>query len=274
MPWAVISVAGCFLVFGLLARLCACNPGQRSFLAKGFVDDVLYWFVSILVYSGLSDVILKAGFGAALGLKAGPILAQLSKHGWGWAAQAPLLVQAFAVVFITDVLQYWLHRAFHGRTLWPFHAVHHSAEEVDWTTTYRVHPVNFVIYSSCVVAVVKALGFSPAVYALVAPFNFVTAALVHANLNWTFGPFRYVLASPVFHRWHHSSDPRVRDKNFAPTFPVLDLMFGTFHMPKGELPSSFGAEGVPNHFIGQMVWPLKIVAERLAGKPKLDSAAA
>jgi sterol desaturase/sphingolipid hydroxylase (fatty acid hydroxylase superfamily) len=273
MPWAVISVAGSFLVFGLLARLFACNRGQRSFLARGFVDDVLYWFVSILFYSELSDVILKAAVGAVMGPKAAVTMEQL-KHGWGWAASQPLLAQALLVIVIIDVIQYWLHRAFHGRALWPFHAVHHSAEEVDWTTTYRVHPVNFVIYTSCVSAVVKAMGFSPAVYALVAPFNFVTAALVHANLNWTFGPFRYVLASPVFHRWHHSSDPRVRDKNFAPTFPVLDLMFGTFHMPKGELPQSYGAEGVPEHFLGQMIWPLKVVAGRLAGKRAPDSAAA
>lgn len=273
MPWAIISVAGAFVVFGLLTRLFACNRNQRSVLAKGFVDDVLYWFVSVLFYSGLSDLILRSAIGAAAGPQAAAAMAAI-EHGWGWAAKAPLLVQAFLVVFVTDVMQYWLHRAFHGRALWPFHAVHHSAEEVDWTTTYRVHPVNFVIYSSCVVAVVKAMGFSPAVYPLVAPFNFVTSALVHANLNWTFGPFRYVLASPVFHRWHHSSDPRLRDKNFAPTFPVLDLMFGTFHMPRGELPQSFGAEGVPSSFLGQLIWPLKVTAERLAGKSKLDSAAA
>ena len=31
------------------------------------------------------------------------------------------------------------------------------------------------------------------------------SAFVHANLNWTLGPFRYVLASPVFHRWHHTA---------------------------------------------------------------------
>ncbi len=94
------------------------------------------------------------------------------------------------------------------------------------------------------------------------------AALVHANLNWTFGPFRYVLASPVFHRWHHVSDPAVRDKNFSPTFPVFDLVFGTFHMPRGELPAGYGAEGVPPHFLGQMAYPFRPLWEWAVKAPK------
>ena len=273
MPWALISVAASFLVFGLLTRFFACNRGQRSFAARGFADDVLYWGVSVLAYSDLSKLILTLAVGAAFGAKSGWIMGQIAA-GWGWAHALPLLAQAALVLVVTDVVQYWLHRAFHGRTLWPFHAVHHSAVEVDWTTTYRVHPVNFLIYNACVAALVRAIGFSPAVFVLLAPFNFVMGALVHANLDWSFGPFRYVLASPVFHRWHHSSDPRVRDKNFAPTFPVLDLMFGTFHMPAGELPRSYGAEGVPDHFLGQMAWPFKVLARRLADWAKAGRAIA
>src|ERR1700733_3672234 len=26
---------------------------------------------------------------------------------------------------------------------------------------------------------------------------------IHANLRWTLGPLRYVIAIPVFHGWHH-----------------------------------------------------------------------
>jgi len=98
------------------------------------------------------------------------------------------------------------------------------------------------------------------------PFNLVIGPLVHANLDWTFGPFRYVIASPVFHRWHHVKDPAFRDKNFAPTFPVLDLMFGTFYMPKGVLPQGFGVDDAPRHFLGQMVYPFRAMLERV-GQP-------
>jgi sterol desaturase/sphingolipid hydroxylase (fatty acid hydroxylase superfamily) len=171
-----------------------------------------------------------------------------------------------------DIVQYWLHRGFHGRTLWPFHAVHHSAEELDWTTTYRIHPVNFAVYSAGALALVKLAGFSPGAFLIIGPFNLVVGALVHANLNWTFGPLRYVIASPVFHRWHHVKDPEVHDRNFAPTFPVLDLMFGTFYMPKGVLPSDYGVEGAPTSFLTQMVWPFQVIAGRL-GLPRKAGAA-
>ncbi len=110
------------------------------------------------------------------------------------------------------------------------------------------------------------MGFSPAAFAAMAPINLIIGALVHANLNWTFGPLKYVIASPVFHRWHHSIDPAVRDKNFAPTFPILDVIFGTFHMPAGELPQTYGAEGVPNNFFAQLAWPFLVIAARLGRK--------
>jgi sterol desaturase/sphingolipid hydroxylase (fatty acid hydroxylase superfamily) len=82
---------------------------------------------------------------------------------------------------------------------------------------------------------------------------------VHANLNWTLGPFKYVLATPVFHRWHHTSLERGGNTNFAGTFPIWDIMFGTFRMPKGELPDNYGVDGepLPTEFTGQLAYPFK-----------------
>ena len=81
---------------------------------------------------------------------------------------------------------------------------------------------------------------------------------MHANLNWTLGPFRCVLAGPVFHRWHHTAAEQGGEKNFASTFPVLDLVFGTFYMPK-TLPDAYGVadKGVPSGFAAQMLYPFR-----------------
>ena len=272
MPWSIISVGICFVVFGALARLCPCNPGQPRFLSRELPDDVLYYFVSVLFYTSITAVLTHWLVGAAFGPGAKGVIARI-EAGYGLLSHLPLLVQALLVVVVSDVIQYWLHRGFHTRRLWDFHAIHHSAEHPTWSTTFRIHPVNYLLYTVTVAVLVGLMGFSPAVFVILAPFNFVMSVLVHANLNWTFGPFRYVIASPVFHRWHHASDPAARDKNFAPTFPVLDLMFGTFHMPKGQLPESFGAEGVPPHFIGQMLHPIRPLLDRLERprKPGLSS---
>src|SRR5262249_47599499 len=101
------------------------------------------------------------------------------------------------------------------------------------------------------------LAFTPTAFLLLVPFNILFNLLVHANLNWTFGPLRYAIASPVFHRWHHTHLDEGGNKNFAPTFPVLDLVFGTFYMPKGRLPLNFGTpdDPVPRDFLGQLWFP-------------------
>ena len=273
MPWSIICVGAFFLVFGVLARIWPCNRGQPTFVSKETADNVLYYFVSTLFYTGLT-VGVAAWLVRAVATPADATAAMKAiNSGYGVLHRLPLIAQIAIIFLVTDILQYWLHRAFHSRGLWPFHAVHHSARQVDWTTAYRVHPVNFVAYNTSVGVLIQLMGFSPLVFVVIAPVNLVIGAMVHANLNWTFGPFKYVLASPVFHRWHHSLDPEVRDKNFAPTFPFLDLMFGTFHMPEGRLPATYGADGVPDHFLGQMIHPFRPVLGWLAArrKPELSS---
>lgn len=272
MPWTLINLIVSFLAFGAMARITPCNPEQRGFATRELPDDALYWFMGMLLYGGLADLYIRVGAGLAPGGAA--TAATILAGGYGWAARLPLWAQTLAAMAAMDFVQYWLHRWFHGEALWPFHVVHHSAEAVDWTTAYRFHPVNFAIYSSGAVALIKLIGFSPAVFVVMGPINLVIGTMLHANLDWTFGPLRYVVASPVFHRWHHVKDPKAHNRNFAPTFPVLDLMFGTFYMPKGELPSDYGVEGAPTSFLAQLVYPFQVIAGRIVRPGKPGEAAA
>jgi sterol desaturase/sphingolipid hydroxylase (fatty acid hydroxylase superfamily) len=272
MPLILWMLAIAFVAYGGLARFFACNPGQRRFFSRGFADDVLYWTITVFFFTGAAEALLRLA--AAWLAPDHPALLLTHIHaGYGWAAQLPLPLQALLVFVAFDLMQYWLHRAFHGGALWPFHAIHHSAREVDWTTSFRFHPVNFVLYTGAVTALVRLMGFSDAVFAIVAPINFVIGTLVHANLKWTFGPFRYVVASPVFHRWHHVRDPKGHGANFAPTFPVLDLIFGTFYMPEGELPADYGVDGMPEHFLAQLAHPFVALAGRRAPPAPASQAA-
>jgi sterol desaturase/sphingolipid hydroxylase (fatty acid hydroxylase superfamily) len=98
----------------------------------------------------------------------------------------------------------------------------------------------------------------------------VYSTMVHANLNWTFGPLRFVFASPVFHRWHHSAEESGNNKNFASTFPMLDVIFGTFHMPPGQLPEHFGngEDDFPEDFWGQFLYPFWMKREPALAVPE------
>ena len=264
MLWSMIFTAVAFGVFGLLRQAWPCNPDRPRWYSRETGANLIYCLLSFILYANLTAILTRLLLQGLYGGE-GERLFQAIETGRGWLSRLPVLVQAGLMIFIVDVMQYWLHRAFHTRWLWPFHAVHHSPIELDWSATFRIHPVNFIFYDTLAAVVTLLMGFSPLAFVIVAPFNFFSAALVHANLNWTFGPFRYLFASPVFHRWHHASDPAIHDKNFAPTFPFLDVMFGTFHMPEGELPDAFGAEGVPTDVLGQLAHPFLAVGRMLGG---------
>ena len=244
----------CLVLFSLLSRLSP-NIKNQPLWRKDSVTDAVYWFVMPLFYGKIAQFLVALGLVALFSGNDAAIQKSLVA-GFGPLKDSPLWVQVILSLFVQDIMMYWIHRWFHEQRMWKFHAIHHSSTQIDWLSTSRFHPVNLIISSTLTGAIVYLMGFSPLVFVILAPFNIVYSSLVHANLNWTFGPFKYVLASPAFHRWHHTSQEEGRDKNFAPTFPILDVMFGTFYMPKGRVPEMFGvSEPVPKDFFGQLGYP-------------------
>ncbi len=239
------------VAFGLLARLTPCNPGMYWWKdLRAVVTDFLYWFVAPLLL----------GIGRTLMLIAGVVLLYGGMEPRFLPVKdQPLWAQCAAILLIQDVMLYWVHRLFHTRLAWKFHAVHHSPKVLDWMSASRFHLINHLLEFGLADISVLLLGFSPAALVVLAPFRVVYSAMVHANLNWTFGPLRYVFASPVFHRWHHTTQGEGIDKNFASTFPFLDVVFGTFYMPPDKLPERFGTgdSDVPEGFWGQFIYPFR-----------------
>jgi sterol desaturase/sphingolipid hydroxylase (fatty acid hydroxylase superfamily) len=78
--------------------------------------------------------------------------------------------------------------------------VHHSSQERDRISAARFHPVNIVFGTVLVDVALLLVGTSPNVMLWVGPFTTLSSAFVHANLKWTLGSFKYVIAGPVFHR--------------------------------------------------------------------------
>jgi sterol desaturase/sphingolipid hydroxylase (fatty acid hydroxylase superfamily) len=241
MLFSILLEIAVFALFGALA-FAFHDRADQPLIRRDLIIDVIYFLVGLVVYSQIVGWIYAH--------VQAPVAARIIGR---W----PLWVQIGVVVVAYDFLQYALHRWFHGDRMWRYHAVHHSAQEIDVMTGFRNHPFNFVVGVGGPTAVLLLLGFSPAAFAALAPFNFVMAALVHANLNRTYGPFRYVLSSPMFHRWHHAIVEGSLSRNYAPNFPIWDLMFGTFYMPLGEKPVAYGAPDVPDEFIKQLAYPFQ-----------------
>ena len=252
------------LMVAISSALClfssqACNPGRVWWRNPGLVTDICYWLVVQALAPFMRMGLLMALAVLALAFVSQDELNDYLVNGRGPLGALPFWGQVAAYLLLSDFLLYWNHRLFHGDRLWRYHAIHHSAEEVDWTTAYRFHPVNLCFGSFLVDVVMLYIGVSPTVLLLLVPFQVTTAVFVHANLNWTFGPLKYVVATPVFHRWHHTSPAEGGSRNFAPTFAVWDVLFGTFHMPEGKLPQNYGVDDpqFPRDFLRQLIFPFR-----------------
>ena len=247
------------IVFALLEQWSACNPGRPWWNKREIVTDVIYWFMIPLMARFVRIGLLVMGAAMFYNIHGEQQLLAFYDHGFGPLSQMPLWAQAVTFLVVSDFLLYWIHRVFHGVKLWKYHAVHHSSTDVSWISAARFHPVNIFLGSVLTDVALLLAGISPNVMLWVGPFNIATSAMVHANLDWTFGPLKYWFASPVFHRWHHTSLDRGGNKNFAGTFPIFDWLFGTFYMPEGELPDNYGIDepDFPAGFGGQMLYPLR-----------------
>lgn len=248
------------LAFTVLSRWSACNAAQPWWRKRELATDILYWFLIPLMARFVRIGLLVLGAALVFDIHGTDELIAFYENGHGPLATLPLWIQVIIFLIASDFLMYWIHRVFHGRHMWKYHAVHHSSEELEWISAARFHPVNIFLGTVAVDVTLLLAGISPEVMVVVGPFTIAYSAFVHANLDWTLGPFKYVLASPVFHRWHHTSPGEGGDKNFASTFPVLDWLFGTFYMPEGKLPEDYGVterDEFPDGFGAQMLYPFR-----------------
>jgi sterol desaturase/sphingolipid hydroxylase (fatty acid hydroxylase superfamily) len=241
------------VVFSVLQRLWPADPDQRT-LRPGMLSDLGYFLLTPFITKQLTRLAVIAALIPLAYAYGMDVRNFASGHGTIGAQSLPM--QALQIVVLSDFLRYWVHRLFHGGWWWKVHAVHHSSPTMDWLAAVRVHPINDVVPAVLTVPPLIAMGYNPAAVAAFLPFLTAYAIMLHANLSWDYGPFRYVLASPAFHRWHHTKAEEGQDKNFAGLFPLWDLMFGTFYMPRGRQAEVFGVDDpVPKNIFGQLLYP-------------------
>jgi sterol desaturase/sphingolipid hydroxylase (fatty acid hydroxylase superfamily) len=161
-------------------------------------------------------------------------------------------------VLAKDFVDYWSHRWMHSQWGWPIHAVHHSDTDVNLLTTWRIHFLESVVMDAWAIILLSWMGMPPAIGAT-AQFLFkLHNAYTHVDVDIEHGPFRYLLASPRFHRWHHADVPEAIGKNLANVVPLYDMIFGTYYVP-GRCDAPMGAltDDVPAHeIVAQIALPL------------------
>jgi sterol desaturase/sphingolipid hydroxylase (fatty acid hydroxylase superfamily) len=243
---ALLVGAAVFIPF---ERLAALHPTQRTF-RREWATDVLTWLMNgLLLYAALLIVfggIDKVATACAPQLR-------------NWIETRPLLAQCVLALALGDLGLYGIHRLEHTVPwLWRFHAVHHSAEEMDWLVALRFHAVDLFLIRIATIGPLVALNVSPPALAVFIAVSGWQGWLVHANVRMPYGPLRWLIVSPEFHHWHHSADREARDRNYASLVAFWDVLFGTVHLPRGRQPLRYGTdERVPGGCVERFYHPFR-----------------
>ncbi|TRW15350.1 sterol desaturase family protein [Glacieibacterium frigidum] len=225
------------------------SPWRRAEIG----NDLAYYFINNIVPAMLLALPLAA-------------LATLLQHvvpaGFYEGVRAlPLWVSIPLGLVVADIGAYWGHRLSHEIPwLWRFHAVHHSAEHIDFMVNSRAHPIDMVVTRLFGLVPLYMLGLGSAgaagsiLPAVIAIIGTLAAFFVHANVRWRLGPIEQLVATPAFHHWHHTRTDHI-NRNYAATFPWIDRLFGSFYLP-AHWPDAYGIpEPLSPTLSGQLLAP-------------------
>jgi sterol desaturase/sphingolipid hydroxylase (fatty acid hydroxylase superfamily) len=251
LDWLLLDLLLMAVIFIPIEMVFPKRPEQERFHEE-WKTDLVYFVIShlfiqffgILIQSPAKFMFKEIGFSVVQ----------------DWVQNLPIAVQLVFCFFITDLFQYWTHRFFHFRVfLWRFHSIHHSTKNMDWLAGSRTHFVDICVTRCAAFTPLYLLGFSPLVFNIYVLFMAIHAVLIHSNTRINFGFLRYVFATPQYHHWHHCEDPKYYGKNFATIFPFIDMLFGTYYLPKGIWPEGTGLHesNYPKGYLKQMVHPFK-----------------
>ncbi|MCY2962229.1 MAG: sterol desaturase family protein, partial [Planctomycetota bacterium] len=239
-------------------------PLERLFAAhsqpiwrRGIVADLGYYFLSSLLPALLLSFPISLLSTLVRGLMPADFLLE--------TASLTLWARALVGLVASEIGYYWGHRWRHEIPwLWKFHAIHHSAPQLDFLVNTRAHPVDLVFGRFCSLAPLHMLGLGgpvdangslvPVIVTLIGTF---WGFFIHANLRWRFGPLEWLISTPAFHHWHHTLNGPF-DRNFSSTLPWLDRLFGTHHLPKDSLPDAYGIQAsMSDSLIDQLSYPFE-----------------
>lgn len=203
--------------------------------------------LSGLVVQGAVVPACQWGLAAFVWPKMAPTL-----HGV-WSLSAPL---AFALDFVAvDYLYYLNHRLLHGRTLWRFHAVHHTAQAMDVLVTGRntIFTPLFIVYFWVNSALMYLLA-DPAPFVLAASLTAALDLWRHSTLAPKAGSaFHHALAAvlitPHEHAWHHSRD--THGLNYGANLSWWDKLHRSYRFG-ATAPTALGVE--PRSALWRRLW--------------------
>jgi sterol desaturase/sphingolipid hydroxylase (fatty acid hydroxylase superfamily) len=251
LDWFILDLLGSTVIFAAIEKVFPLYRGQLLF-RREWQTDMVHFAVNHFIV-GLALLTVNFAIHRLFGWMVNDTV-----HGFVQAI--PFFPQLLLCILVADLVQYWTHRGYHEIPfLWRFHAVHHSAKTMDWLAGSRQHILELLCTRVGVLGALYVLGFEKEVmdvYIIVVGFQ---AVFNHANVHLPWGPLKYVIVTPDFHHWHHSSDDVAIDRNYAAHYAFLDHLFGTAIKGQTGFPEKYGVQGdyMPDGFINQLLFPFR-----------------
>ena len=136
-------------------------------------------------------------------------------------------------IIVFDFFGGWLvHFTQHKTTsLWRFHVVHHTDNNVDVTTGLRHHPVESVLRGIFFFIAVLVSGAPMYGVMIFQTLAVLFTAFTHANVSlpkWMDKSIGLIFVSPNMHKVHHHWQQPYTDSNYGLIFSFWDRFFGTY----------------------------------------------
>jgi len=153
------------------------------------------------------------------------------------------LASFLAYFVLYDFAAYWVHRAQHRfGWWWALHSLHHSQRRVTAWTDDRNHILDDLLVNLVLAVFAQFVGVQPDDFVLILIVGRLVESFSHVGIDLGFGRLgARLLVAPRFHRLHHARadarEPHIHDHNFAPVFPVWDMLFGTARFDAAPRPT-------------------------------------
>lgn len=152
---------------------------RKDFWLDAFYMFFNYFLFSLIIYSATTDVIVEL-LNNGIKWVSGGFDLQASNPMNAWPVWAILLTG----FLVRDFIQWWVHRLLHrSETLWNFHKVHHSVEEMGFAAHLRYHWMETIVYRTIEYLPLALLGIGLHDFFIIHIFTLAWGHYNHANIR-------------------------------------------------------------------------------------------
>lgn len=233
---------------------------EQSIFRKDFWLDSFYMFFNFFVFtimiSGVYSILETLFFNLGIRIQSIALVNLANLPIWG---------QLLIFFLVQDFVQWFTHILLHRfEFFWRFHKVHHSVKEMGFAAHLRYHWMENIFYKPLKVFAVMILGGFEPEQAFIIHFAAITIGhLNHANVKFSYGPFKYIFNNPVMHLYHHAytlPKERKHGVNFGISLSIWDYIFKTNYIPEAGGTIALGYpddEKMPKTFLAQLLYGFK-----------------